>query len=270
LPDYFIEALEAKYSGHWLKQELEGAFVEFVDAAAYEDFKSTVNLAPKDVTTEDLYDPRIPLHLACDFNNYIMAWQVLQVQGDQPIVIAEISQLKKASIPTMVRKFRTLFPTHSAGLHIYGDASGSFGDAHMGLSFYEIMEKEFNGYLSDPEFYVPRKNPSVKDRIHTVNSLFRGINKWQPLLVQADCEYLIEDCQRVQWNDMGSDLLKITDKDDDRSLLTHATDGLGYWAMMVMPQSFEIISVADVVQERKEEIRQAGRKYTYGQGLAGI
>jgi PBSX family phage terminase large subunit len=28
LPDYFIKALEDKYTGYWLKQELEGAFVE--------------------------------------------------------------------------------------------------------------------------------------------------------------------------------------------------------------------------------------------------
>ena len=270
LPSYFIKALEDKYSGHWLKQELEGAFVEFVDAAAYEDFKSPVNVAPKEMTTEMMYNRRIPLRLACDFNNRVMAWQVIQVEDNQPKVIAEISQLKKASIPKMVAKFRTMFPLHAAGLQIYGDASGSFGDAHIGMSFYEIMEQEFGGYLSDPEFYIPKKNPNVKDRIHTVNMLLKGINKWQPLLVQADCEYLIEDFQRVQWNESGTNLLKIEDRDDDRSLLAHATDGLGYWVMMDMPSSFEILSVAEVAAERKEEIRSAGRKYQHGQGFAGI
>jgi hypothetical protein len=270
LPDYFIAALEAKYSGHWLKQELEGAFVEFVDAACYEDFKSPVNVADKDLATEDLYNPRIPLKLACDFNNHIMAWQVIQVVKDQPMIIAEISQLKKANIPAMVRKFRTLFPTHAAGLHIYGDASGAHGDAHIGMTIYEIMEQEFGGYLSDPEFYIPKKNPNVKDRVHCVNAILRGVNKWKPLLVVSTAEYFIEDCQRVQWDDHGTKIMQITDKDDDRSLLTHASDGFGYWGMMDMPASFEILTVADVVAERKEEIKQAGRNFRHGQGFAGL
>jgi hypothetical protein len=100
--------------------------------------------------------------------------------------------------------------------------------------------------------------------------VLKGINKWQPLLVQEDCEYLIEDFQRVQWNEAGSDILKITDRDDDRSLLSHATDGLGYWVMMDMPSSFEIVTVAEVAAERKIEVRNAGRNYRHGQGLAGI
>jgi PBSX family phage terminase large subunit len=79
LPDYFIEALESQYTGHWLKQELEGEFVEFIEAQAYEDFKSPVNVCDADVEPDDIYDPRLPLYLACDFNNHVMAWPVIQI-----------------------------------------------------------------------------------------------------------------------------------------------------------------------------------------------
>jgi hypothetical protein len=270
LPDYFIQALEDKYSGHWLKQELEGAFVEFIEAMAYEDFKSPVNVMERDIAMEDIYDPRLPIKLGCDFNNALMAWPVIQVKKDQPIVITEISQKGKASVPAMVRKFRTSFPAHAAGLEIFPDASCTQGNANVGMSILEIMEREFQGYRSDPEFYMPKANPRVPDRVHSVNQVLRGVNQWQPLLIQSDCEYLIEDMQRCQWNDAGRDLLKITDKDDDRSLLTHASDALGYWVMMDMPSSFEIQSVADVVAERRAEVLQAGRKYNHGRGLAGI
>jgi len=270
LPPYFIDALEAKYSGHWLKQELGGLFVEFVDAAAYEDFKTPVNVLPRETTIDDLYHERLPLKLACDFNNKIMAWPVIQVIKDQPTVITEISQTGKASVPEMVRKFRTQFPLHAAGLQVYGDQTGEHEHAGLGMSIYEIMEDQFKGYLCDPDFYLPRKNPNVKQRIHSVNQVLKGVNMWQPLSVQFDCEYLIEDFQRVQWAENGNELLKINDKDDDRSLLTHATDALGYWVMLDMPSSFDVVSVGEVVAAAKAETINAGRNPRHGQGFAGL
>jgi hypothetical protein len=258
LPDYFIQALEAQYTGYWLKQELEGDFVEFVEAAAYEDFKAGVNVTD---TAMELYDPRRPLRIGCDFNHLLMAWPIIQVIGDQPVVLAEISQHKKASIPKMVRKFRSLFPGHPGGLRVFPDASAGSSSAG-GQSLLEIMDDAFGGYPSEPEYYVPPKNPRVPDRIHSVNQVLRGANLWNPLLVDSSCEYLIEDFQRCQWNEPGTGLLKISDPEDDRALLTHATDGLGYWVMMDMPSSFHLDS-ADIMSERKET-----RRY-YG-GLAGL
>lgn len=270
LPDYFIDALKAQYSGHWLKQELEGEFVEFIEAQAYEDFKSPVNvLSHEDIEIEDLYDPRLPLILACDFNNHIMAWPVIQVVKDQPYVITEIYQEGEASIPKMVRKFRSMFPAHAAGLRIYGDANATFGSAG-GATLLEILEQQFAGYRSEPEIYIPRKNPKVIDRVHAVNQVLRGANLWQPLLIHHSAERLIEDFQRVQWKENGKDLEKIEDRKDDRSLLTHASDAFGYWVMVDMPASFEIISPEQVMAEHRETTRNRSRYYDRNAGLAGI
>ena len=263
LPDYFIKALEEKYSGHWKKQELEGGFVEFTEAAAYEDFRSNLNVKKGLI---DRYNPRLPIKLGCDFNHRLMAWPVIQVYNDQPVVIAEVSQLKKASIPKMVLKFRAMFPDHTGGLQIYPDASAGAGSAG-GQSMLEIMEACFKGYASEPEFYAPKKNPRVPDRIHTVNQILRGANLWLPLLIDEDCEYLIEDMQRVQWNEAGNGLQKCEDPQDDRSLLTHASDGLGYWGCMDMPSSYFIESAAELMARvggRNTERKQ------YNGGLAGI
>jgi hypothetical protein len=269
LPDYFIEALESQYTGHWLKQELEGEFVEFIEAQAYEDFKSPVNVCDADVEPEDIYDPRLPLYLACDFNNHVMAWPVIQIHGDQPWVITEISQVGEASIPHMVRRFRSQFPTHAAGLRLYGDASGAFGSAG-GATLWEILEAQFGGYRSDPELYIPRKNPKVIDRVHAVNQVLRGANEWKPLMIHPSAEKLIEDFQRVQWKENGRDLEKIEDRKDDRSLLTHASDALGYWVMMDMPSSFEILTPEQIMAERREETRNRSYAYDRSAGLAGI
>lgn len=264
LPDYFIKALEDKYTGYWLKQELEGAFVEFTEAAAYEDFASIRNVRPG--LLEEHYQPNLPIRLGCDFNHRLMAWPVIQVYNDQPMVIAEITQEKKASIPKMVMNFRKQFPQHTGGLRIFPDASGGHGSAG-GMTLLEIMEREFAGYPSTPEFYVPKKNPRVPDRIHAVNQVLRGANLWKPLLIDERCEFLIEDCQRVQWNESGTGLAKCDDPDDDRSLLTHATDGLGYWVMMDMPSSYFIETAAEVMARMG---REGDTRRPYDGGLAGI
>ncbi len=270
LPSYFIESLEAKYSGHWLKQELEGAFVEFIEAMAYEDFKSPVHVTPKDVEIEDLYDPRLPLIMSCDFNNHIMAWPIIQLHGDQPTVITEISQQGAASIPGMVRKFRAQFPDHAAGLRIYGDQTGVHGSAG-GQTMYEILIRELGGYLSDPEIYLPRKNPNQDVRVHSVNSVLRGANRWKPLMIHWSAEHLIEDMQRVQWDETGKKIQQVRDHKDDRSLLTHASDALGYWVMMEMPSSFDVVTVEEQRVEAKDDRKQQMRRsYNHGQGLAGI
>jgi hypothetical protein len=271
LPDYFIDALKAQYSGHWLQQELEGEFVEFSDAQAYEDFKTPVNVLADDLAIDDVYDPRLPLNLCLDFNKHIMAWPVVQIISDQPYVLTEITQVKEASIPHMVRKFRSQFPNHAAGLRIYGDQTGTHGSARgSGTTMYDILENEFVGYRSNPEIYLPRKNPKVIDRVHSVNMVLRGANQWQPLLVHPSCERLIEDFQRVQWRDNGTELEKIEDRKDDRSLLTHASDALGYWVMMDMPSSFEILTPEQIVAERREEMMSRRHEYDRSAGLAGI
>lgn len=266
LPDYFIKQLETQYTGHWLKQELEGAFVEFVEAAAYEDFRMKVNVIPA-AEAEAMYDKRLPIRLGCDFNHHIMAWPVVQVVGDQPVVLCEVSQQKEASIPKMVRKFRSIYAMHPGGLRIFPDASAGSKSAG-GHSLLEIMAAEFAGYQSDPEFYVPKQNPKVPDRIHTVNQVLRGANQWKPLLIADSCEWLIEDMQRVQWNELGTGLLKISDPADDRSLLTHASDGLGYWASMDMPSSFIVESLADLVAQQTQD--RINERRPYHGGLRGL
>jgi hypothetical protein len=110
----------------------------------------------------------------------------------------------------------------------------------------------------------------VIDRVHAVNQVLRGANEWKPLMIHPSAEKLIEDFQRVQWKENGRDLEKIEDRKDDRSLLTHASDALGYWVMMDMPSSFEILTPEQIMAERREETRNRSYAYDRSAGLAGI
>lgn len=239
LPEYFLESLESKYKGAWKEQELMGQFVDWVNAPAYEDFHRSLHVRPN---LMEEYRDRLPLKLCCDFNARCMVWPVVQVNGRTPRVLTEISQIGRTSIPKMVQEFRLAFPDHSGGVEIYGDATALGLAAQTGQDSYEVIRDSFQGYQSHIDFLIPKSNPTQRSRVNSMNGVLRGTGEWEPLMIDETCEMLIRDFAFVEWDDSGLKLMKVTDLDDDRSTLTHASDALGYWASIDSPLSTTYIS----------------------------
>lgn len=233
LPDHFISGLRERYKGQFLDQEVEGQFVEWVDSPAYTSYSKEKNVK-RGVREE--YIEAVPLYLACDFNARAMIWPVVQVIGDQPRVLTEISMLGKTSIKKMVKKFRLEFPAHPAGIDIYGDASGGTLSAHTGKTAYDMMLEAFENYPSEVSIMVPKKNPKIVNRLNAMNNILDGTAAWKPLQLDLDETPLLQrDLSSVELDESGRDVKKITDIKDDRHTLTHASDALGYWASMDAP-----------------------------------
>lgn len=242
LPDYFLNSLESKYKGSWKDQELMGEFVDWVNAPAYEDFHRNLHVRPN---LMEEYRDRLPLKICCDFNARCMVWPVVQVNGRVPRVLMEISQVGRTSIPKMVQEFRLAFPNHSGGIEIYGDATAIGLAAQTGQDSYQVMMDNFRGYSSHVDILVPKANPSQRARVNSMNSILRGTGEWEPLIVDEDCEMLIRDFAFVEWDENGHQLMKITNLEDERSTLTHASDALGYWASIDSPLATTYISRED-------------------------
>lgn len=232
LPEYFIESLDVDYKGAWKQQEMEGQFVDWVSAPAYEEFNRHRNVADGLMSE---YRERLPLKLCCDFNARCMVWPVIQLNGRQPRVLTELSMVGRTSIKEMVRQFRLVFPAHPGGVEIYGDASGGALSAQTGTSSYDVMLEAFKGYPGKVDLVVPKANPPVRSRVNSMNRVLLGTGEWEPLLIDSSCEMLIRDFAFVEWDDKGTDLRKISNLEDERSTLTHATDATGYWASIDAP-----------------------------------
>lgn len=239
LPDYFIESLDSKYKGAWKEQEMLGQFVDWVNAPAYEDFRRNLHVKPN---LMEEYRDRLPLKLCCDFNARCMVWPVVQVNGRTPRVLMEISRVGRTSIPEMVREFRLAFPRHAGGLQIFGDASGLGLASQTGTTSYDVMMNELRGYPSQIDLMVPRSNPPVRSRVNSVNAVLRGTGEWEPLLIDEKCDMLIRDFVFVEWDERGTNLLKISDPNDERSTLTHGADAIGYWTSVDAPIASVYIS----------------------------
>lgn len=232
LPDYFITSLDEKYKGSWKDQELEGQFVDWVNSPAYEDFHRNLHVRPNQM---EEYRDRLPLKLCCDFNARCMVWPVVQVNGRSPRVLTEITQVGRTSIPEMVKQFRLAFPHHSGGIQIYGDATAMGLAAQTGKDSFEVIRDELRGHPSHIDVVVPKNNPPVRSRVNSMNQILRGTGEWEPLTIDESCDMLIRDFAFVEWDELGTNLLKIKDSEDERSTLTHATDALGYWASIDTP-----------------------------------
>ena len=231
LPDYYLKSLDKSYEGSFHKQEVGGEFVEWIDKPVYPGYRSDRNLS--DGLRDSAYRPWSPLALCCDFNHRIMSWPVGQVIDGQPVVLTEITD-EETQVRDMCRKFRREFPSHKGGLWLYADASGGAETATADSAFTQI-EDEFSTYPSELVFMVPKRNPPPLDRIRAVNDVLRGSGGLMMQLDKAETLILQRDFEKCEMNKTGTNALKIEDSDDERSMLTHASEALGYWINMEFP-----------------------------------
>lgn len=253
LKRFFIETLKEKYTGAWLEQEFSGQFVDWVNAPAYERFQRARNVMPNQM---EHYRSRMPLKVGIDYNARCMVWPVIQVNGRQPRVLCEIAQVGRTSIREMTRLLRLQFPDHTGGIELYPDATGQGLSAQTGMESHDVVIEGLRGFPSEVTLCAPRINPKVRNRVNSVNSLLDGTGEWLPLIIDDSCEMLIRDLVFTEWNESGTDLKKISDLNDDRSTLTHATDALGYWACIDAP-------IASVYLSKEEDEAAAPRWNPY-------
>jgi hypothetical protein len=241
LPDGYIEALEAKYSGAWSKQELEGEWVEWTDSPCYHEMRRERNVQP----TRAEYRPDLPLALCMDFNVRYMSWPYGQVIKGQPVVLGEVTCRRGAAISEMVRLFRNERPDHRGEVWVYGDASGRNRTAQTARSDYDLVMDAFKGYPSRVVVNAPAKNPPPRDRINAVNRILA-----EPegrLLIDPSCAELISDLLQTEWDKTGSREQQYPDPEDDRNVRTHASSALGYWLW----REFPVASVTAISRQRK-------------------
>ncbi len=215
VPDFYGR-LARSYDDTFYKQEVLGAYLNLTGGMVYSSFSREEHV------TDVRPAPQWPLLWALDFNVDPMSSIVVQMSEDKVLVVGEIV-LRRATTMQACEEFLKRFPKHSAGIIIYGDASGS-RDQTTGRSDYDMIRDYFAIHTSVPvQYRVPRSNPSVRERINLTNSKLRSASGEIAMLVDASCKELIKDFEQVCFK---QDTYQI-DKDRDRQR-THLSDALGY------------------------------------------
>jgi hypothetical protein len=214
-PDFYTR-LRDSYDPKFYEQEVLGQYLNQDGSRVYSSFERQEHITDLNV------NPRKPLLWALDFNVDPMSSVIAQIQDGRVRVLDEIV-LRHATTRQACQTFMEKFPRHQAGVWIFGDASG-FAQQTSGISDYDMVREEFQFHSSvEPQLKVPRSNPSVRDRIHLMNTKLKSASGDVGLLIDARCKELIMDFEQVSYKgDTGQ-----IDKDRDR-MRTHASDALGY------------------------------------------
>jgi hypothetical protein len=91
------------------------------------------------------------------------------------------------------------------------------------------------------------KNPSISDRVNSVNVACRGLQGVIDLEIDPSCEELITDLEQVI-TDGKQGIKKTFNKKDPYYRRTHMSDALGYWV------SFEAPIVPIVIEQVKRHV----------------
>jgi len=220
-----IAELEAQYDSKFAQQELYGEFVIF-EGTVYYTFNRQQNAGDLAFKMAQ-YDADKPLRLCCDFNVDPMAWVICQFHEENKIktirVIDEI-YLKNSNTIEACDEFKLRYPNHSAGLYLYGDATGTARHSSSNITNWKIIENELVKY--HPMNCVPLSNPGERDRINSVNGIICNSQGLRRTLINPQtCKNFIRDLEQVSFKE-GSVAI---DKTRNFSL-THASDAFGYMA----------------------------------------
>ena len=215
IPDYY-DRLKQSYDQRFFQQEVLGDYINSEGSRAYHSFEFLRNVTPQKV------EKNLPICWAMDFNVDPLCSVVVQMDYDIVRVIDEVV-LSRARTQDACDEFSRRYGGHGPGYVIYGDSSGN-ARSTRGATDYEIVQNHFRSRREKARLEIPSGNPSVRNRVATVNAKLAAEDGETRLFVDPKCKELIKDFEQVVMADGSATEI---DKKKDRSR-THASDALGY------------------------------------------
>lgn len=238
LPSDFYGTLALSYDQRFYRQEVLGEYLALQRGTAYHAYDQQRN-----VNDSIEFDPSAELCWSLDFNINPMSSVIAQIKDYAPNFLSTSRDTKKVevldeivisagTIELVCKTFVERTEKWRRGgrrlrVHVYGDASGNNG-THAGRSDYELIKQFFARDAGhDLIWRIPASNPSVRDRVNSVNASLLNAQQDVRLTVHPRCKVLITDLLRVEWasDSYGNLLSDLSKKHKD---LTHISDALGY------------------------------------------
>jgi Terminase RNaseH-like domain len=167
-------------------------------------------------------DSARPLIWALDFNVDPMCSVVAHVDRKGEVSVLDEIALHRATTEQACEEFERRFGLPTAGVVVYGDASGAAMNT-TGYSDYQVIRSYFAARQAKVSYRVPKANPPVRDRVSLVNARLRNARGEVQLFIDPKCKELIDDFEQVSYQEDSTQV----DKDKDRRR-THLSDALGY------------------------------------------
>ena len=203
LPDNYIESLEDSYTKVQLEAYTEGEFVNLTSGTVYHAFDRQVNHSDREIQSRDV------LHIGMDFNITKMSAVVHVTDAKIVTAVEEITNAYDTA--EMISIIKVRYPKQK--IVVYPDASGNArntaGDSDIKL----LRKAKFT-------VRVDKSNPSVRDRITSVNSALKNS--------KGETTYFINTNNCIDYTEALEKLAYKNGVPDKESGFDHVTDGGGY------------------------------------------
>lgn len=225
LPEGYIDSLKSNYDQLTFDREVLGKLVDISGQLTYYAFNPQINVAHKD------FDASRALWLAWDFNSSTtkpMSTLAVQEHDGKYYVVKEFIHRDSNTYQQSEVISQWLQESKFGGeLTITGDYSGKRKESNASKSDYAIIEEYLGGYKD----YRERTRPtlSIRDRVASLNAMFRNTIGEHRMFVSPTCERLIDDLNNTKWKESGAVL------DDSDPMRTHPSDALSYFTYNFFP-----------------------------------
>lgn len=218
LPDGYIDQIRANYDERLADLYLNGEFVSLTDSKVYHFFDRARHHNDRVIKQGDR------LHVGLDFNIGGTCSTVWVIDSNKPIAVDEfISHDTQDFVNNLTR-----YNGHN--ITVFPDASGGSNSTNASATDIEIIQRA--GYAVD----APNKNPFVRDRINSINSLLSH----DMIAVNTDkCVELTHALESQGYNDKGD-----PEKFNEHPAIDDWNDCAGYF----ISRRFPIQSAAAAVR----------------------
>jgi hypothetical protein len=198
----YIDSLKDEFSAKQLEAYLNGEFTNLASGTVYGDYDRDANHTDRIIEETDKV-----LFVGMDFNSTQMAAIFHIVEDGLPMALDEIT--KGYNTEEVCKLIKARYPNKK--IIIYPDASGDSNKSSSSRTDHDIIKQ--HGF----QLYTHKTNPLVKDRVNTMNMMFRKgykINRHKcPSYAQA-MEQQVFDANGVP---------------DKKSGFDHCSDAGGYY-----------------------------------------
>lgn len=212
VPPEELDAARRKMDPRTFRQEYEASFENYAGVVYY-------TFDRNECRTTERIKPGEALHIGMDFNVMKMSAVVYVMRGELPLALDEFHSVRDT--PDMIEKIKARFPEH--GIAVYPDASGqNTSSKNASESDLSLLKKA--GFT----VVVDSTNPSIKDRVNSLNAVFLNSYGERRLKVNVDqCPNFTQCLERQIYDDKG--------QPDKKGGFDHMNDAGGYFIAKRFP-----------------------------------
>ncbi|OAS04631.1 terminase [Pseudomonas putida] len=222
VPAEELDAARRKMDPRTFRQEYEASFENYAGVVYY-------TFSRSESRTSERIKPGEALHIGMDFNVMKMAAVVYVVRDGLPLALDEFHSVRDT--PEMIEKIKARFPGH--GIAVYPDASGqNTSSKNASESDLSLLRKA--GFT----VIVDTHNPSIKDRVNSVNAMLLNSYGERRMKVNMDqCPQLTLCLERQTYDKHGD-----PDKDPKKGH-DHMNDAAGYFIAKRYPINVDTTAI---------------------------